>query len=97
MPAVVYRSSSKGVEEFKGFKEFELLGRWEDQILPVHRCGWESSRWPGPTLIPTPPKGYPALCPGERLLVASDGVLPSLHAWGEGLGVRGITIGELAG
>ena len=33
MQAVVYRGSGKGFEEFKGFKEFELLRSWVEQIL----------------------------------------------------------------
>jgi hypothetical protein len=27
------RSSGKGVEEFKEFEEFELMGSWEERIL----------------------------------------------------------------
>jgi len=33
MQAVLCRNSGKGFEEFKGFKEFELLGSEEEQIL----------------------------------------------------------------
>jgi len=77
--------SGKGFEEFQEFEEFERVGSWEEQMLQVHvhRAAVIPHPWPGMTLTPTPPKGYPALCAGRGGLAAHGGL--SLGFVGRGL------------